>query len=249
MRFFLTIAVPAMIFLTCWIVAQEPGHELLASVLLPLQLLTLAYVGVGVWGLAAIWLEENQQQMSEETVVINKESWHYRLNKKMTSGWNYWTPPNSECEYWATTLDNVICLGPINVVLSTGVALIKFLIAWPLGTVLSYTPAWREAGNLLEGDWWQRERHSYGYKQQLVGPILAVLGIAGFLLWLNPLIAVSFVGVVLFMLFLIRFFEPVCDGVVTVTKGTGRAVGRSWIGQIVSYLVVRRLVCRKVIYK
>ena len=98
-RFLLTIAIPALIYLFCHIAAQSPELKLLASVLLPLQLLTLAYVGVGVWGLAALWLEENQQQLSEETVEIDRESWHYRLNKKMMSGWNTWTPPNSECEY------------------------------------------------------------------------------------------------------------------------------------------------------
>ena len=141
-------------------------------------------------------------------------------------------------------------MGPINAILNTMAALIKFLIAWPIGFAAGFTPAWKESGNLLEGIWWQRKQGTHGgYKYQLVGPTLAVLGIAGFLFWLNPQYSMIFSVAVVFILLLIKFWDPASSGVVTVTQGTGKAIGKSWLGQIVSYLIVRRLTCRKVIYK
>ena len=139
-------------------------------------------------------------------------------------------------------------MGPINAILNTMAALIKFLIAWPLGIMFSYTPLWRKPGNLLEEDWWQRDQHG-DYKHQVVGPILTVLGIAGFLFWLNPQYSMIFAVAVVFILLLIKFWDSASSEAVTVVGGTGRAIGKSWLGQIVSYLIVRRLTCRKVIYK
>jgi len=58
-----------------------------------------------------------------------------------------------------------------------------------------------------------------------------------------------FAVAVVFILLLIKFWDSASSEAVTVVGGTGRAIGKSWLGQIVSYLIVRRLTCRKVIYK
>lgn len=212
----------------------------------------ILYAILGLWGITAVWLERQQKVLITEEAVIPTDSWHYRFNHWMAS--SGWKRPETECQYWALTVNNILFLFPIA---GVGIGIIGFCfyvtklgIIWPGGFLLGFVPEWQ--------DWrefdFEEVRFRYdglSHTRQGVGPTLGLSALAGVFLWLNPaflpfsgIIALFLAGGLVFRGATVR----VLGGFALLNRRAGRVVFVSGIGSILAFLLTRRLVCRHVRY-
>lgn len=206
---------------------------------------SLPCTGLGLWGVAAIWIAEQQEVLKGEEANIDEDSWYYRMNQRVEG--EGWTPPSTECQYWALTFNNMIVGSPLlGVILFWGYS-IKFLIAWPLGLLWSFVPDWENWKILPDGHYWF-ENQPNGYddkKHQKEGPVLVGLvlfGLAAALIdWFIP----AFAGGLILVAVIVALAKPIW----WVISSLWNLIVVSTIGGICAFVLMRFAgVCRPAKY-
>lgn len=212
-----------------WLVGLlVPGPEANAAVIAG-----VLYVLVGLWGIVSKMISDSLADPLTEKVEtrvyggveISKSSWHYRLNKRVSG--SEWSPPESLCEYWARTFNNLLTEYPMFGLIYFFIGCVSVLVLLT-GWFLSRKP---NAGFMLrnECDWFvDGERQWFG-PIILAGFVVAVvIGIVNRFSLENTLIAllIAIAGAIT-----IWFLKKIWEGL-----------------KFVSQFIVDRNICHKVTY-
>lgn len=250
-RYTATIGLPWIMVLAFFMVAYPSEKPPIESMLMLARIMAAVAVPwtlLGLYGIAATFLAGRKASVVAQDAEIPEDSWHFRLNRKVEeklSGDRAWEPPKTECQYWALTFHNLGCTGPLVSVFFFVVYCIKFAVVWPVGFVFTLVPAAGSWNATFDGEWWSQKNYNE-YRHQWVGPILGVTIPTWFLLQWDAPFRLLILGAFLFIAAGIILHEPVffvLRGIWFVASVPFRG-----IGSLVSFLLVRRLVCRPVRY-
>lgn len=250
-RYTATILYPWLVVGVFFSTSKIPIEGAEGFVIIPQTLLWVAILWtlLALWGIAAVWLERQQKALVSELAVIPMDSWHYRFNKKMY-GDAYWNPPATECHYWALTFNNLMVLIPLEGVIYALVYAIKFLVVWPVGFLIGFVPElsrWER----LDDAWWAYTDDYDNRRHQFVGPGLVLVAFVGLLVYMQPIVLLIGIGLALLIAGTITFHKAVFRmfrGLAFVAGFVTRAIFVSGVDSVFAFVLMRRLVCRRVNY-